>query len=236
MLVADIEARRGKKMSSISWVKRCASGAVIWFREGRIGWLALVIGLLLLIGFHWLPLGIERRLAMEGMTFQLIGVGVSAFVIGRLRRYFKLDPILKSFFKYLAGFRYVFIARPPSNLTAAAMTGLSALVGTAVVYAPPTGTLEERLARVETQVRDLHLFVDAVRNLTSEVERKLTAAIKQETSARDAEFVKIDDKLKETLVGDWQFAFVGLVYLFVGIILGTVPEEIARLMLYLGLS
>ena len=49
--------------------------------------------------------------------------------------------------------------------------------------------------------------------------RNLTAAIKQETSARDAGFAKIDDKLKETLVGDWQLAFVGLVYLFIGIIL-----------------
>jgi hypothetical protein len=85
-------------------------------------------------------------------------------------------------------------------------------------------------------VKDLFFSVDAVRNLTGEVERKLTAAIKQETAARDVGFAKIDNKLKETLVGDWQFAFVGLVYLFVGIILGTVPEEIARLMLCLGFS
>jgi hypothetical protein len=78
--------------------------------------------------------------------------------------------------------------------------------------------------------------LNAVRNLAGDVERKPAAAIKLETSARDAGFAEVDNKLKETLVEDWQFAFVGLVYLFVGIVLGTIPEEIARLMLCVGLS
>jgi hypothetical protein len=56
--------------------KGCVSRAVVWFREGRAGWLALVTGLLPLVVFDWLPLGLERRLALEGMIFQLIGVGV----------------------------------------------------------------------------------------------------------------------------------------------------------------
>jgi hypothetical protein len=223
-------------MSAVSSVKRCISGAVIWFREGRIGWLALGIGLLLLVGFHSLPLGIERRLALEGMVFQLIGVGVSAFVISRLRRYFKLDPVLKSLFKYLADVRYVFISRPPHIISAKPFEGSGALFAQATLIETSTGTPEERLARVERQVGDLRFSVDAVRDLTAKIERKLEADIKQETSARDAGFARIDDKLKEMLVGDWQFAFVGLVYLFVGIILGTVPAEIAQLMLCLGFS
>ena len=115
--------------------------------------------------------------------------------------------------------------------------GLTTMVGTAVVTRRRLEHPKERLARVEEQVRDLRLSVDAVGNLAAEVEHKLAAAIKhQETSARDAGFARVDDKLKETLLGDWQFAFVGLVYLFVGIILGTVPEEIARLVRCSGLS
>jgi hypothetical protein len=101
----------------------------------------------------------------------------------------------------------------------------------------PTGSIDRsmRMVRHPLMVPPLHFHSGQGDKVTANV-RKLTAAIKQETAARDVGFAKIDNKLKETLVGDWQFAFVGLVYLFVGIILGTVPEEIARLMLCLGFS
>ncbi|HEY5063824.1 MAG TPA: hypothetical protein VIJ04_03195 [Xanthobacteraceae bacterium] len=191
---------------------------------------------MLLSSLDWLPLRIERRLALEGLLFQLIGVGVSAFVIGRLRRSFKLDPLLKSFLRYLADVRYVFIPRPPIKATASSAIGFATSIATAVAHAPPTGTTEERLRLVEKNVRDLQSALGAIRHSVGDVENRISNAIKQETLARDAGLTKIDNRLKETVVGDWQFAIVGLVYLFVGIILGTVPDEIAHLTQSLGFS
>jgi hypothetical protein len=222
-------------MRVLLWCKRCGSETVNWIRQGRIGWLAITGGLLLLVMLHWtLPFKLEHRLAFEGMIFQLIGLGLAAIGIGKLRRYFNLDPVLKSIWKYLTEFRFLFISRPPAKLGAQSLSAGGALIGDAVLYTPPTGTLEERLARVEEQMKSLQFSLTDVRNKIAEGERGAAEAIKREASIREVGDIKSEAKLKETAIGDWGLEFVGLVYLGVGIILGTVPTQIACLMLGAG--
>jgi hypothetical protein len=221
-------------MSAVLWWKRCAWEVVRWVQQGRIGWLGLTVGLLLFVVLHRiLPLELERRLAWEGMIFQLVGLGLAAIGIGKLRRYFKLDPVLKSILRYFADFRFVFIARP---LKARSQSAGGALVGAPVLYTPPTGTLQERLSLVEGQGKSLQLSLGDLRNKLTEVERGHIAAIQQEASMRQAGDTTGEVKLKETATGDWPLQVVGLCYFGVGIILGTVPADIARLMLCAGFS
>jgi hypothetical protein len=111
-------------MSAASRMKRIASAAVAWVREGQTGWWAFVIGLASLVLLDWiLPFDLERRIALAGVIFQLAGVVITAIGIGRLRRFFKLDPVLKSFLKYLSDARYIFISRPPIVVTAETFEG-----------------------------------------------------------------------------------------------------------------
>ncbi len=223
-------------MRAIFRMKLYVLQAFYWLREGKVAWLALLFGVVLLIGSVWLPLGIKRRLALDGTVFQMVGVGMSAFVISRLRRSFELDHLLQSFVQYLADARYIFVSRPPVSVTSAVKIENFVSVGKAVTYAPLTGTVEEKLAQVEEGLGRLRSSLDAVHSRVEEIERRFTTAITQETSARKTGLEKIDDKLREAMVGDWQFALVGLAYLFVGIVLGTVPGEIARTLLWLGLT
>jgi hypothetical protein len=210
-------------MTKVSLIKPHLVQAYYWLREGRVAWLALVFGVVLLIGLCLSPLERMRRLALAGMVFQLVGVGVSALVIGRLRRTFGLERITKGIAKYFMDARYIFICRPPIHANAAGKIGEFVQVARAVTYAQPTGTVYARLSEVENQMRNLRSSLDTVSNGLADVEQKLSAAITKERSARDAGLAKIDNKLKAAMVGDWQLAFVGLAYLLVGIVLGTLP-------------
>jgi hypothetical protein len=219
-------------------VKRGMLETARWVRDGWIGWLAILVALLILIGLYcFLPIDLDRRLAIEGTLFQLIGLGCAANGIGRLRRYFNLEPVWKSFFKYVAKIRYIFISRPPINVSLQADLGAFDTFGGAVVVgSPPKGTPEEKMAWFETQIKELRFSIGAVDHKIGEVERNLTAAIKQEKLARETGEAKTEEKLKETTIGDWPLEIIGVAYLFVGIILGTVPTEIAQLMLRIGFS
>jgi hypothetical protein len=217
------------------WVKRGTLEAARWVREGWIGWLAFLVALLILIGLHFLPTDLDRRLAIDGTLFQLIGLGCAAFGIGRLRRYFNLEPVWKSILKYIIDLRYIVIARPANNLHLRPLTGVATLTGgAAIISTSPPGTVDEKIKWLEKKLNELQLSCAASGDEIGKAERKLRAEIKQEIAAREAGELKAADQLKETAIGDWQLEIIGVAYLIVGIILGTVPSEIAQLMLSIG--
>jgi hypothetical protein len=224
-------------MSAASRLKRGLGEAATWFRNGRIGWWALVIGLVsLTLMCRFLPFELEHRLAVIGTVFQLVGIAVTGIGIGRLRRHFNLDPVIKSFLKYFYDIRYIFISRPPISISANLFQDSDVILGTTVIPAPPTGTDDQRLTRLEQKVKDLYAAVGAANNKINEVARDLRAEIKQEASVREAGDVKGEGKLKQTVVGDWQLQLIGLAYFCVGIILGTIPGLIIKAFHYLGLA
>ena len=181
---------------------------------------------------------LSAKVRWLGMFFQLTGVFIVFMQLNNSLRAFGLSlSLLKMVVEFLIpigrwiGRRIKDIVfrlfRKTENLRADLLTGSAPIAGPAPIVSD--GSLEDRVTMMEAIVKELQQDFCNFRDKTIqtfEIQRKNLQALDKD----------LRDLLKEVIIGDIHLSLAGPIYLAIGIILATVPGEIAWGLQRIGFS
>jgi len=209
----------------IGWLGRFAR----WLAEPIRFWVfvlctAVVATIAWVLADSW-----EQGFRYAGLLYQWLGIGTVAYGLRETRMLFE-HPTIRS----LACDWWSRFPRWRAHVNLA--------VGTAHIHAqgnrarilvkatPACGTpLEERVRLLEQGVDRINDQLWQLDERTESDSQRLTSEITSERSRREAEDVQIRRLLEEALAGGLRIEWMGVFWLFLGVMLGTVPTDIASL-------
>ena len=207
----------------VNWLKRLW----LWFKELSHFWLSLVV-LLPLISYAFLPTLEETRLRIAGLVLQLCGIGTVARGISQTRQLFGHPSIVESSLQWLRRF---------PSFRPKAISGSGHISGGGIKFSGhgevssklgPTASLEARVSDLERRLTSVNLKVDELQNHVDTNVRKLKELIDDERVSRGKDVHELYQKLEHTETGGLRLSLVGLIWLCCGLVMSTIPNEIAK--------
>jgi hypothetical protein len=200
-----------------------------WAREGRVGWLAL---LLLLSGAAWLYLAspTERTVRLTGFVYEMIGIIVVFVEIAKASTKNKLIPIHRRLAGYL---RRAPILRREKRVVIGTATGAASALGMrarATISLAPGSPLERRVDLLEKKVQSLDDRVEVVDARVEAEEKARAAAVAGEQAARERVVTELDGRIRDVEVGGLDLSLFGVFFLAVGLVLTTGTQEVCWLL------
>ena len=213
--------------SFLNWLRRLAR----WFAEPRGFWLfafvgAAAVGLALVI-----PLPLADDLRFAGLALQLLGVSTVLRGLRDRGRLFDKPSVISSvrdWFSRLPPYK-------PHSVTLAA-SGLASATATASMDAVvwrgyrEEESLENRFLALAENLDTVHKELDQVSARFANQVGNVQELVQREQSARMEEITRVQRKLAELGAGGLNIELVGVAWLVAGIVLATVPAEIAQLL------
>jgi hypothetical protein len=201
------------------------------FKNTKPTWLPLA-GLIVSFFIGWFfSSTTSAGVRYAGATLQILGLATVASGLSEMRRYFGRPSLREKFCGWLKQIAAVF-KRPQ---TATYDDGLS-LGGTTyggsgserfIYSAGPEASLEERISVLEKNLDRLRdEFEGEVKPLRQDV-GGLRRDIKSEIQARRAEHQEMEKKIEQVAVGGLHLEYIGVVWLFFGILASSIPDELA---------
>jgi|GEM_PF-1846752 len=212
--------------SIVSWLRR------IWRWLGEIPtfWAFLVV----LTLATWLPLllvtGWDDALRYGGLVLQLVGVGVVAFTLRGRGRLFGRTPVIvfaREWIRRAPSFRPRTITLEATGIASASAFGTA----DATVWRGPRleQSVEAQLEAIRANLDTLREQLDAHGSRTNSLVAELRTAIDAERAQRTTEISETKRKLEGLAADSLYLEVAGLGWLVSGIVLATVPAEIAAL-------
>ena len=206
-----------------SWLTRLAR----WIAKARLFWLA--IGVLVTAGVVALRPGTTEPLVRwTGLFLQLLGIATVIIGIEQTRRLFNHPSLLSIAEAWFRGF-------PPFKRkivmgAGAGAVGMAGMKGRGYVTSTPpaNANIEERVASLERNVGHLNKRIDDAFQVLDKAESDQKAALEREKQERLAEDTKIASKLETSGTGGLHVSAIGVLWLLIGVTLGTGSVEIAR--------
>jgi hypothetical protein len=175
-----------------------------------------------------------NRVRWVGTTFEFIGLTAVLLGVERARRSFGRPSIIKGLIATIAEFRYIFWRRPPINVTMSAGLGLATSVAMGVTVMRTTGTVEERLTRLEQESAETQSKIGKLESKVDQQKRELEAQIASEAAQRKANDEEVKMRLEEGLIGDNNLEIGGVAFLCLGLLMANLSPEIAWLLVKAG--
>jgi hypothetical protein len=214
---------------------------VLWalIRSAWPTWVG-VGGFFLAIGLGWwlawlLPSlsPTAARIRNAGMVLQLLGVSMVAAGLSKVRREFGRPSLLDRVGTWCKGFAPLFRWPRTVSVSVPVLTaGSTALTGKARVrgHAGPNAPIQHRLSTLEANVDLLQQEInDEVREL-----REALVILKEhadrENSERRSAHEELRGKVEEFAVGGLSLETLGVVWLWLGVIGTSIPDELASLL------
>ena len=194
-----------------------------WRAWGTVGVVLVVAGL------SWLlPGTVEDRIRYCGLVLQLLGIATVVALLRDKRRTFKRQSLLEQFQQWLSA-RPRF--RPKGHIISVSGIGSSSAVGTATLSvwrrAVASAPLEERLSAIEANVETLKQDLESTsRRLQMSFDR-LATELTEERRTRESTDTAIRDQVEKFAAEGLHVEAAGLLWLILGIVLATVPGELA---------
>lgn len=167
-----------------------------------------------------------EQATMAGAGMELLGLIAVAVGLSKLRRQFGRPSLADSVGAWFRELPSVFKKQDTRIITGTA--NLSVKVHgsmTATVRPGPNSTIDRRVELLEKAVEQLR---DDQRRQFDQHERtlaKLTTDLTTEQRDREQAVEKLRGTVEDLAVGGLHFEFVGVVWLFLGIFLGTLPDQ-----------
>lgn len=211
--------------SLLRWLRNFA----VWFAKPRLAWLMLVVLLLAMVIIVRLRTD-EQTIRITGMVLEIFGLGTVAWGVSQTRRRFGRPSIVALTRQWLGQ-----IPRWPRNhvisLAGVASAGaVGSARGHAVYGVGPNPTIEERVDALEKNLKGLDERFNQARNEIEAKVRKQSESIDEERRTRASADENLRKTIEDTETGGLHLSAVGLVWLLVGLILSTIPEELAALL------
>ncbi len=197
-------------------------------------WLAIA-GILAAWIAAYLPAStLENQARYAGLILQVLGLATVAYGLSQMRGLFGRPTFVKRAVEWLARFP---LMRKPKTLTVKVAVAATAVAGARLKVrkgAPQDASLERRVGVLEDNFAALDGEVDQLRSDLGKTEREQTKRTDADRLEREKADAELGRKIEEVAVGGLHLEAIGLAWLFVGVLLGTVPDEIARLLMWLG--
>lgn len=210
----------------VSWPRKLLK----WAAEPDPLWLCLSLAVLALY-FVLGPGRSESQTRLVGLALQLCGLATVGWGIRKTRKFFGLPPLASAARDWLRRVPRPFGRVVEGHVLMAGEAGFG-VEGSArlSVDVRPDATLEERVAAIESRVRELDQRHEETRRLLDREARDRQAALDEERTTRE----KVDNEIRSNLTlsqtGGLYLSVVGLVWLSLGLTLSTASVEIARLL------
>jgi hypothetical protein len=201
-----------------------------WLTEEWWPWIAVGIAVGVPLVAYLLPGELEPRVRLAGMVLQLCGIGTVAWGIRKTRRFFGEKS-------YRERVREYWGRRPgdrTSALTGHAMPAEAGdfSIGTGDVgwqITTPEAQPHEKIAALESNVERMRKALRDGEHHLKEEARKRVASIDAERQGRERGDEEVRGVIREAAAGGLDLSAMGVVWLFIGVILGTASPEIAQL-------
>jgi hypothetical protein len=220
-----------------------------WVRQGAALWLfvGVLVGLYLLTynfpverlwpeNFKSGPAEFVDRVRWFGILTEVVAIGIIASELSRSVAAFNKPKLAVRFFHWIAEFRYVFIRRPPVNLSAQASLGGISLVSGVASVTIGGGTVEQQIERLKQSVAALQESLGKVSVKVEHLERDVTTKFEEEAKQRHLTEQRLNETIEQQVIGDVHIQMAGLTLLLVSIFMANAPMESSLLLRFLGLG
>lgn len=209
--------------SLLLWLR----GVLRWILEPRLFWIAIAV-VLLAVTFALRRGTDEAVIRFVGMALQLLGIGTVVWGIRETRAFFgrpSLFALGKRWFSQFPPLK-TRIVHAKGNATLGQVTGTGR--GHALSVVAPDAPLDERVRALEANLNQVIKRFDLIANETDEELRKVRETLNQEARTRASEDDQLHHKLEATETGGLHISAMGALWLFVGVIFGSIPAELAK--------
>lgn len=207
---------------------------VIWIKSVShwlIEWRYFCFGLLVVTVPVWFGIRYganEDMIRVSGMALQLLGIGTVAWDINATRKEFGHPGVLMVWHQRLK--RFPLFGKQAVTSTCHATLPAMTCSGRAhqSVNAGPEATTEERIRALEENLQIVHDRISQAQNEIDQGFRKYSEELTLEKQVRVQEDKKIHVKLEATETGGLHILGMGALWLFQGVIMSTIPAELAK--------
>ncbi len=166
--------------------------------------------------------------AIMGVMLQLAGLVIVAIGLSSMRRLFGRTSIVQRAMSWLHEFAKIF-AKPRTVSVQGTVSAHAVASSHATVWrsAASGASLEDRIEAVEQNLKELSAELEHHKRVLGGRLAQLESSLPTERSERVAADRAIEKKLEEVAVGGLHLETIGLAWLSLGIVLGTVPQQSA---------
>lgn len=163
-----------------------------------------------------------------GMAYQIIGVLYVVYGFNEARRMFDRPGLLGSIWLWIRNLRHIVLGKKPGvlSLSAHMNTGLDGVSATVTIL-PPNATLEEKVRALEGKVNEMEKNLVKARTEAEDLRREQTSALDREAQDRRLGDDASKDLIERAKIGSVSVDVVGVLFILVGIVLGTIPDVAA---------
>ena len=175
------------------------------------------------------------RAALAGWLLQLAGLSTAVIGLWTLPRTFGKPTFGEELRGWLRQLPRLLRRKPPPVVldVHSADVGTFATTVELTEGAPPPATMEDRVARLERDHERLEQRVRTHQARTGERISDVEQAVHRTSTALQSRLQELDARQVEVSVGGFHLQLVGLVWFFVGVTWGTLPEQSARMLGFL---
>lgn len=184
-----------------------------------------------------LPVGLffyhpnEDIIRRAGLVLQLLGIGTVWLGIEETRKLFRHPPFREQAYQWVRQ-RWQDRPRFPGGVTIEPGVSRSTVSGGRPVVlvgtnASPDATVEQRLKSLEKNLTRVRQDLAKLQDTTDDQFTKQTEALKQERQSRATAEHELRELLTATETGGLHITMAGAIFLFFGVIMSTVPAELA---------
>jgi hypothetical protein len=201
---------------------------VLWLAQLKKAWLCIAVLILVVIAAQALPGKHDDRLRYAGLVLQLLGVGTVAYLLRDKRATFNRKSMLSVLREWSA-------ARPrfrPKAITLEVSSSVqTSTLGSARTKvwrrAQPNSSVEERLDVLEANLTTLQQEHSETTNDLRSASGRIADDLSAEKRSREEAMRLTNEKLEKFGAGGLHIEATGLVWLVAGIVLATIPAELA---------
>lgn len=172
------------------------------------------------------PHSSEKVIRYIGLLLQLAGTTTVIWGVIKTRKDFNLEPLWS---KVVGWVKDCPLRHKIGTLGAVSAQGRSSIMSASAYQAYPLGdnpSIESVVEAMMKYVGDLH---QSIANTRHELEVKIQVVQEGEEQARKEEAQSIRQELLQTATGGLHISAIGATWLLLGILLGTISQEIAAL-------
>ena len=204
-----------------------------WRAWGTVGVVVGTVGVVVgVAALSWqLPGTPEDRVRYCGLALQLLGVATVVALLQDKRRTFSRQSLVEQFTQWLA-VRPRF--RPKAQTISMSGASSSSAIGSATLsiwrHAAQSAPVEDRVTALEGNIETLKQDIESATKRAVESAGRLATELNAERQAREATDSAIRSQIEKFAAGGLHIEATGLVWLIFGIVLATIPTELAKLL------
>ncbi|MCR7873623.1 hypothetical protein ACM73L_33230 [Pseudomonas aeruginosa] len=199
----------------------------IWIKKANHLWRAVSVTALA-IAYTFLNSD-EASIRITGLVLQILGIATVAWGIKETRELFGQPSLLQAGIRWLKSF-------PPYGGRVITGSGHASISmsgggrGYSWTHIDPNSSIDNRLAAIEKNLSLIHERISLTENNFEQKTRIITETIKTEKAIREQELEEAHTKIEAASTGGLHISATGALWLLIGVIMSTAPNELIRLL------